>query len=94
MTKKTSNRFSPEVRQRAIRMVLDHGGEGSVRTRGTWRREVKAEFSLRRFENGEHTGGTAKVEQAAAAGRDVLVVAGARAKVVAELVIASTEALR
>src|SRR3954452_16888373 len=27
MTKKTSNRFSPEVRQRAVRMVLEHGGE-------------------------------------------------------------------
>ena len=26
MTRKTSNRFSPEVRQRAVRMVLDHGG--------------------------------------------------------------------
>jgi transposase len=26
MTKKTSNRFSPEVRQRAVRMVLEHGG--------------------------------------------------------------------
>src|SRR3954447_22573613 len=26
MTKKTTNRFSPEVRQRAVRMVLDHGG--------------------------------------------------------------------
>ena len=25
MTKKTSNRFSPEVRQRAVRMVLEHG---------------------------------------------------------------------
>jgi transposase-like protein len=25
MTKKTSNGFSPEVRQRAVRMVLDHG---------------------------------------------------------------------
>lgn len=25
MTKKTQNRFSPEVRQRAVRMVLDHG---------------------------------------------------------------------
>ncbi len=24
---KTSNRFSPEVRQRAVRMVLDHGGD-------------------------------------------------------------------
>ena len=27
MTKKMSNRFSPEVRQRAVRMVLDHGGD-------------------------------------------------------------------
>src|SRR3954447_1675044 len=27
MTKKTSNRFSPEVRKRAVRMVLEHGGD-------------------------------------------------------------------
>ena len=27
MAKETSNRFSPEVRQRAVRMVLDHGGD-------------------------------------------------------------------
>jgi transposase-like protein len=27
MAKKTTNRFSPEVRQRAVRMVLDHGGD-------------------------------------------------------------------
>ena len=27
MTKKTSNRFSPEVRQRAVRMVLEHGAD-------------------------------------------------------------------
>jgi transposase len=27
MSKKTSNRFSPEVRQRAVRMVLEHGGD-------------------------------------------------------------------
>ena len=27
MTKKTRNRFSPEVRQRAVRMVLEHGGD-------------------------------------------------------------------
>jgi transposase-like protein len=27
MTKTTSNRFSPEVRQRAVRMALDHGGD-------------------------------------------------------------------
>ena len=27
MSKKTSNRFSPEVRQRAVRMVLEHGAD-------------------------------------------------------------------
>jgi transposase len=27
MTKKTSNRFSPEVRERAVRMVQEHGGD-------------------------------------------------------------------
>ncbi len=27
MAKKTSNRFSPEVRQRAVRLVLEHGGD-------------------------------------------------------------------
>ena len=27
MTKKTSNRFSPEVRDRAVRMVLEHGND-------------------------------------------------------------------
>jgi transposase len=27
MARKTQNRFSPEVRQRAVRMVLDHGGD-------------------------------------------------------------------
>ena len=27
MTRRTSNRFSPEVRQRAVRMVLDGGGD-------------------------------------------------------------------
>ena len=27
MTKQTSNRYSPEVRERAVRMVLEHQGE-------------------------------------------------------------------
>jgi len=27
MTSKTTNKFSPEVRDRAVRMVLDHAGE-------------------------------------------------------------------
>src|SRR3712207_1098050 len=31
MTKKTSNRFSPEVRRRAVRMVLEHGGDHASR---------------------------------------------------------------
>jgi hypothetical protein len=46
------------------------------------------------LENGEHTAGTPEMKQATAAGRDVLVVASAGAEEVAELVIASTEALR
>src|SRR4051812_50197958 len=41
-------------------------------------REAKAEFSLRRFENSEHTGCTTQVKQATTAGRDVLIVAGRR----------------
>ena len=27
MTKRTSNRYSPEVRERAVRMVLEHAGD-------------------------------------------------------------------
>ena len=30
MTKKTSNRFTPDVRQRAVRMVLDHASQGAA----------------------------------------------------------------
>ena len=60
----------------------------------TRRREAKDNVSLRRFENGEHTGGATEVKQATAAGRDVLVVARAGAEEVAELVVASTEPLR
>ena len=63
-------------------------------SRQSRRREVKAEFSLRRFENSERTGGTTEVKQATAAGRDGLVVAGAGPEKVAEFVVASTEALR
>jgi transposase len=29
MMKKTSNRFSPEVRERAVRMVMEHGSDHS-----------------------------------------------------------------
>src|SRR3954466_123505 len=63
-------------------------------SRQTRRREVKAEFSLRCFENSEHTASTTQVKQATAAGGDVLVVVGAGAEEVAELVVASTEPLR
>ena len=63
MPKKTSNRFSPEVRQRAVRMVLDHGGDhasqwaaiGSIaakigctaETLRTWVRQAERDRGLR-----------------------------------------------
>ena len=63
MTKKTSNRFPPEVRQRAVRMVLEHGGDhgsqwvaiGSIagkigctaETLRTWVRQAERDRGLR-----------------------------------------------
>ena len=63
MSKKTSNRFSPEVRRRAVRMVLEHGGDhasqwaaiGSVagrigctaETLRTWVRQAERDQGLR-----------------------------------------------
>ncbi len=54
---------------------------------------MKDEFGLCGFEHCERTAGAAEMEQAAAAGGDMLVVAGSGAEEVAELVVASTEAL-
>src|SRR5215217_3251177 len=51
-------------------------------------------FGLRGLENGERSRGATEVEQAAAAGGDALVVAGAETAEVAELVVAATEPLR
>ena len=55
---------------------------------------MNAEFCLRRLENGERTGGATEVNEATAAGGNMLVVAGVGAEEVTELVVASTEALR
>src|ERR671917_1364730 len=55
---------------------------------------MRGEFRLRRLEDGERIGGAAEVKQATAVGGDRLVVAGAEAEEVAELVIAATEPLR
>src|SRR3954447_3720929 len=64
------------------------------RSRRTRRREVNAEFCLRRLENGERTGGATEVNEATAAGGNMLVVAGVGAEEVTEFVVASTEVLR
>ncbi len=50
-------------------------------------------FALRSLENRKRSRSAAEVKQAAAVGGDGLIVAGAEAEEVAELVVASTEAL-
>ncbi len=55
---------------------------------------MHGEFCLRRLKDGECGCRAMEVKQATTVGRDMLVVAGAEAEEVAELVIASTEALR
>src|SRR6187200_3222835 len=52
-----------------------------------------SQVRLRGFQDGEHSSGATKVKQALAAGGDILLVACARAEMVAELIIASTEPL-
>jgi hypothetical protein len=51
---------------------------------------MRGEFRLRRLEDGEHGCGATEMEKATAVGGDRLVVAGAEAEEVAELVIAQT----
>jgi hypothetical protein len=46
------------------------------------------------LKDSQRSGGTTEVEQATAAGGDVLIMAGTGAKDVTEFVVASTEALR
>jgi hypothetical protein len=55
---------------------------------------VNAEFCLRRLENGERAVGATEVNEATAAGGDMLVVAGGGTEEIAEFIVASTEALR
>jgi hypothetical protein len=62
-------------------------------SRQTRRDEIQGEFSLRHLEEGEHSSGTTGMKQATAVSGNVLVVAGLEAEDVAELVIASAEAL-
>jgi hypothetical protein len=54
---------------------------------------VEGDFRLRRTEDCERGYSTTEVKEATAAGRDRLVVTGARAKVAAEFVIGSTESV-
>jgi hypothetical protein len=54
---------------------------------------LQDEFRLRGFQDCERSSRATEVKQAVAPGGDILVVAGARAEVVAKLVIASTEPL-
>lgn len=56
--------------------------------------EWKTNFCLRRFEDRRRSRGTSEVKQAAAAGRDVLVVAGLEAEEAAKFAMASAEPLR
>ncbi len=54
---------------------------------------MQAELRLRGLHDRKRSRGATEVEQAAAVGGDMLVVAGAGAEEVAELVVAPTEAL-
>ena len=55
---------------------------------------MRDEFGLRGLEHCEGAAGTTEVKQAAAVGRDVLIVVGSGAEEVAEFVVASTEPRR
>ena len=84
MTNKTSNRFSPEVRQRAVRMVLEHGGDhgsqwaaiGSIagkigctaETLRTWVRQAERDRGLRA---GPTTAGQDRIKALGREGREL-----------------------
>jgi transposase len=81
MTKKTSNRFSPEVRRRAVRMVLDHGGDhasqwsaiGSIAAKiGCTAETLRQRVRQAERDQGLRTGSTtAEQERIKALGREV-----------------------
>ena len=79
--------------RRKVPINIYGGGSFSFRAKRDGR-DWEGAASLRRLQDGEHSGCTTEMEQSAAVGGNVLAVAGAEAEKGAELVIASTEPRR